>query len=47
MNEGTRLDPQRRLVWINRALVAAAVAALVAGLLMSHWRVVLRYAELL
>jgi hypothetical protein len=47
MSEGAGLDPQRRRTWINRALIVLTVFALLAGLLMSQWPVVLRYAELL
>jgi hypothetical protein len=34
-------------VLINRALLLAALLALVAGLLAAHWDIVLRYARLL
>lgn len=47
MSKGVGTHPIRWRTWMNRALIALTVAALVAGLLMSQWRVVLRYAELL
>ena len=47
MSEGKGWRSHDWRTWINRALIAVMITALVAGLLLSQWRVVLRYAELL
>jgi len=47
MSKAKHWLPRGQRSWINRALIALMIVALVAGLLLSQWHVVLRYAELL
>ncbi len=47
MSEGGDWLPHSRRTWVNRALIAVLIVALLAGLFLRQWHVVLRYAELL